>query len=187
MNPTLYFDDPDEGLSHDTSHPRFVELATDGFYYDVCDDFSPFGSDDGADTLYALEDWYRTPDKNHEAAIDFLKSMLAGWDYGVPADILRADAAARTAWLKASEMNEIFLVSECRARVAMAFGQLKITGKVDADILDEAIAAIECQLWLNECGRPARFYTHPDKQRMLQAQASLKQRLLQMQALLQSL
>jgi len=179
MDSTVYyFDDPEEGLSRDTSHPRFVQLAADDFYYDVCDDFSPFGSDDGHDTLSALEDWYRTPCEGRKG-IDFLNSMLADWDLGVPADILRASASARTAWLKASAMNDRFLTGECRARVATAFGQLKITGQVDVAILDEALAAIECQLWLNEHSRA----THPDW-----PHAGLnEQRLVQMRRLLQSL
>jgi len=55
-NSTLYLDDPEEGLSRDTSHPRFVQLAADDFYYNGSDDFSPFGSDDAHDALSALQD-----------------------------------------------------------------------------------------------------------------------------------
>lgn len=148
----LHFDDPEEGLARKTSHPRFVQLAGEDFYYDVCDDFSPFGNDDGSDTLSALEDWYRDEGSNGKVA-EFLEDMLADWDFGVPASMHRTDAEAREKWLAENDMHEIYLQSECRARVATAFGQLKIAGEVDPDMRDEALAAIACQLALNERAR----------------------------------
>lgn len=147
-----HFDDPEEGLARETSHPRFVTLAADDFYYDQADDFSPFGSDDGNDTLSSLEDWYRDGGKNGKVA-GFLKAMLADWDFGVPESMHRADADVRETWLAEEDMHETFLQSECRARVATAFGQLKITGEVDPAMRDEALAAIACQLALNERAR----------------------------------
>lgn len=147
-----HFDDPEEGLARETSHPRFVTLAADDFYYDQADDFSPFGSDDGNDTLSLLEDWYRDGGKNGKVA-GFLKAMLADWDFGVPESMHRADADVRETWLAEEDMHETFLQSECRARVATAFGQLKITGEVDPAMRDEALAAIACQLALNERAR----------------------------------
>jgi uncharacterized protein YfeS len=59
MSTILYFDDPDVGLARETSHPTFARIAAQDFYYDCGDDFSPFGSDDGSDTLAALEEWYQ--------------------------------------------------------------------------------------------------------------------------------
>ncbi|QOF81123.1 MolR family transcriptional regulator [Variovorax sp. 38R] len=147
-----HFDDPEEGLARETSHPRFVALATDDFYYDLADDFSPFGSDDGSDTLSLLEDWYRDGGKNGKVA-SFLKEMLADWDFGVPKSMHRVDADVREKWLAKEDMHETYLQSECRARVATAFGQLKITGEVDPAMRDEALAAIACQLALNERAR----------------------------------
>lgn len=148
----LHFDDPEEGLARETSHPRFVQLAGEDFYYDVGDDFSPFGNDDGSDTLAALEDWYRDEGGNGKVA-GFLQEMLADWDFGVPASMHRADADVREKWLAEDDMHETYLQSECRARVATAFGQLKIAGEIDADVRDEALAAIACQLALNERAR----------------------------------
>lgn len=59
MSTIQYFDDPEVGLARETSHPAFVRIATQDFYYDCGDDFSPFGNDDGSDTLAALEEWYQ--------------------------------------------------------------------------------------------------------------------------------
>jgi len=154
-----HFDDPEEGLARETSHPRFVTLAPDDFYYDVADDFGPFGSDDGNDTLSSLEDWYRDGRSNGKVK-SFLKQILADWDLGVPTSMHRADADVREKWLAEDDMHETYLQSECRARVATALGQLKITGEVDPEMRDEALAAIACQLELNERAR-TRFPAWP--------------------------
>lgn len=59
MNTKFYFDDEEEGLSPQTSHPKFNEIISDYFYFDCMDEFSPFGNDEGAEILYALQDWYK--------------------------------------------------------------------------------------------------------------------------------
>ncbi|MGJ7574628.1 MolR family transcriptional regulator [Variovorax sp. RB2P76] len=170
-----HFDDPEVGLARETSHPRFVTLATDDFYYDVGDDFSPFGSDDGNDTLSSLEDWYRNGGRNGKVT-SFLKQILADWDFGVPKSMHRADADIREKWLAKDDMHESYLQSECRARVAAAFGQFKITGEVDPEMLDEALAAIACQLALNERARtryPAWPHADENQARLNSMQAVL--------------
>lgn len=73
-------------------------------------------------------------------------------------------------------MHETFLLSECRARVATAFGQLKITGEVDPGMRDEALAAIACQLALNERARvqhPAWPHADENQARLTAMQAVL--------------
>ena len=58
----LYLDDEETGLSRETSHPNFTEHFSEEFYYDCVDDESPFGNDNGADTLYELEDLFKSGD-----------------------------------------------------------------------------------------------------------------------------
>lgn len=155
--PTLYFDDPEEGLDRATSHPAFVQLAQDDFYFDGADDFSPFGSDDGFDTLAALEDWYREGAHQSATGMDFLQGLLAAWDFPIPADMLTQSDAAKTQWL-AEGMNDSWLASVCKARVATAFGQIKISGQLDATVREQALLALDNQLFMNERGRRV----HPD-------------------------
>ncbi|MCM1079808.1 MAG: WGR domain-containing protein [Bacteroidales bacterium] len=50
----LYIDNYDFGLSPKTSNPRFVEHFTDELYYSEYEEFGPFGSDEGSDTLAAI-------------------------------------------------------------------------------------------------------------------------------------
>jgi uncharacterized protein YfeS/predicted DNA-binding WGR domain protein len=171
-----YFDDEDEGLAKATSHPNFVALAPEDFYYDCGDDFSPFGSDDGSDTLSSLEEWYQDGGKDVHI-MRFLKEFLEDWDFGLPKKIIHAEPAVLEKWLKKDEMNPRYLIGECRARVATAFGQLKITGTIINDCLEEAVAALHCSLWLND--RALREYPDwepgtAERERLLIMHAALK-------------
>ncbi len=168
----LYFDDEDEGLARETSHPGFVALAADDFYYDVTDDFSPFGSDDGHDALSALQQWYRR-NKSGRGIVRFMNGFLADWGLDVPWDRIRSDLDARTEWLDEDGLHERFFQGECRAIVATAFGQLKIAGRIDAQLLGLAKAALADQLWLNARAR----VKHPDWEYADQERARLEQML----------
>jgi uncharacterized protein YfeS len=172
----LYFDDLNEGISRQKSHPRFIELASADFYYDCTDDFSPFGNDDGHDVLFSLEDWYRDGGLDTKI-VQFLNHLLADWDLGVPKDLLLTNPEAIESWLSEDRMNETFLLSECRARLATAFGQLKITGEVDPRIVIEGLDSISCQLYMNERARriyPDWKYADDNYQRLVQMQEVLK-------------
>lgn len=157
MSTDNYFDDPEEGLARQTSHPRFRALAQDDFYYDCGDDFSPFGNDDGADILSYLEELYQDGGTSDQVPV-FIADLIEGWDFGVPPGLIEADEAALTAWLAQEHMHERYLQAVCNAHVATAFGQLKISGKILPEIRTGALASLTCQVRLNHLART----THPD-------------------------
>ena len=179
MSTSLYFDDPDEGLSPGTSHPAFVRVAADAFYYDCGDDFSPFGSDDGSDTLASLQDWYQEQTGGKRPQVmAFLRQHLSDWDLPVPEDMLLRNDSAKTAWLAQDDMHHSYLQSVCRARVAVAFGQLKIAGAIDAEVRQQARLALACQQWLNQVARhkhPDWEYADQESQRLALMHAALEQ------------
>ena len=179
MSTILYFDDPDVGLARETSHPTFARIAAQDFYYDGGDDFSPFGSDDGSDTLAALEEWYQEQTGGKSAkTLRFLHQQLSGWDLPVPKDMLAHDDAAKAQWLASDDMNQIYLRSVCRAHVATAFGQLKITGSIDADLQQQALLALACQQWLNTVARskyPDWEYADQESERLALMNTALEQ------------
>lgn len=157
MNADHYFDDPEEGLARTTSHPRFRALAQEDFYYDCGDDFSPFGNDDGADTLAYLEELYQEGGTDDQVP-GFIADLIAGWDFGVPPSLIVADDTTIASWLAQDHMHETYLQSVCNAIVATAFGQLKITGKMAEEIRTGALSALACQVRLNHLART----TFPD-------------------------
>lgn len=174
MSRCLYIDDPEIGLSKDTSHPDFVKIAQEDFYYDEACDFAPFGSDDGSDAFSALQDWYAQ--EGDEDIADFLEDFLSGWGFDLPVDILLWPTEELEAWLGQDDMNERYLQAECRARVAFAFGQLKISGAVSEEMLKEGLSAIKCQLGLNERARskyPDWRFADEERNILLKLQATL--------------
>jgi len=143
-----YYDDPKVGLSPESSHPNFVKLATDGFFYSAGDDFSPFGNDDGNDGLRMLEDWFKLGGRPH-GVIRFLRDTIASWGLGVPQNLDRKTIKGMNTWLKKDQMNNRYLASDCRLRVAVALGQLKICGIIDVPVLHEAKTGIKWLEFLN--------------------------------------
>src|SRR4051794_5280264 len=77
---TFYIDDPDIGPDPTTSHPHFNKIMSKEFYLDCTDDFSPFGNDDGADTLYKLEDWYQETEGNADI-LEFMFDLIDGFGF----------------------------------------------------------------------------------------------------------
>ena len=133
-----YFDDPDEGPAKLTSHPKYVALAGgDEFFYSCTDDFAPFGSDAGADTLSSLEDWLRAPRPRTVRA--FIASVIDDWDMRLP-DLRETREAEVRKWL-ADETLETAVGEIDRMVIATAFAQYKITGAVDAEVHELALAA----------------------------------------------
>jgi uncharacterized protein YfeS len=147
--PIRYFDDDSYGPSPTTSHPRFVEICKDRFFYDGTDEFAPFGSDAGADTLDSLQQWYRDPGPRKVGA--FVEEMLTGWGMTLP-DLRETDEAVVFRWLADDELA-IVLPEVNQLLIAAAFGQYKITGAVDADVRELAVAAATREVFATEHGR----------------------------------
>ena len=61
---------------------------------------------------------------------------------------------------------------------ATAFGQLKITGSIDADLHQQALLALACQQWLNTVARskyPDWEYADQESERLALMNAALEQ------------
>ena len=141
-----FYDDPEIGPARSTSHPRFLALATDDFFYDCTDDFAPFGSDMGADTLSALEEWYQ--DGGADRDIDsLLGDLIDEWLPDLP-DLSELPEAEREAWM-AEPRNQPDLRAACQVWIACALGQLKIAGTVSPIVRSGALTSLGCLLDLN--------------------------------------
>ena len=136
------FDEEDDELwvlSPENSHPNAVAILTDEFYWDCGDDNSPFGNDTGADTLEHFREWR----EKHwmETPITFLDKLLDEWD--VTNDFWDVTDAAEAQKLR--EQDEFSFNLRDEAIIALAFGQLLLAGKVDAEPKRLALLAIERQ------------------------------------------
>ena len=152
MNRHFYMDCRDEDTSRGphplTSHPKFRQHFTDEFYYDSGEDAAPFGNDEGAETLYTLED-----DVRKYKAFDFIsfpqKYVTESWGmtYYSPTENTSKDDIENV--LKTDE-GEMGLTNGDIVIYATALAQVKITGRIDTELKMMAINAMKRKLISDE-------------------------------------
>lgn len=133
----FYFDDEEIGLHPETSHPNFVSHFTNELYYDCADEEAPFGSDEGSDALSEIEERLRK--KPDFPFVDFPKFIIEnpwGMDY-IPVDSL--DESEVKTLIEKDEMN---VTQSDMVTYAVAFAQIKITGKLDPQLKQMALDAM---------------------------------------------
>ena len=133
----LYFDDEETGLHPLTSHPAFRSHFTEELYYDCGDEEAPFGSDEGSDTLDQIEEDMRKS-KTFDFAAFPKKLIEVYWDmkYLPPTEISR-EAVEHLA--KTDEMN---MTQSDMVTYAVAFAQIKITGRITPELKTAALNAM---------------------------------------------
>lgn len=140
-----YFDDEEEGLARETSHPFFVEHATADFYYDGGDDFSPFGNDTGHDLLRELEEWYQERGANAKAAT-WLRQLIEAWGFDAAYLGYATSAELESVNLKEQYLNDVL----DQAVIATILGQYKIAGKADKGMQKMVELAFMRQRYMTE-------------------------------------
>jgi uncharacterized protein YfeS len=133
----FYFDDKEIDIHPLTSHPAYRAHFTADIYYDQGDEETPFGSDEGSDTLAFIEEEIRKG-KEFDFAAYPRKLIEEDWEMTyIPADDLSRETVERLA--HEDEMN---LLQSDLVTYAVAFAQIKITGRVDAGLKAAALAAM---------------------------------------------
>ena len=139
----IYIDDDEMGLHSKTSHPNFVEHFTDDLYYDCGHDTAPFGSDTGNDTLrvFLSEDIRKNPKLDFFSFPQNLIEKVWEMTY-IPATNVSKEETKSL--MENSPMDlEISDMVIC----ATAFGQIKMTGKLDGRLKNLAINALKRRDW----------------------------------------
>lgn len=126
-------------LSRENSHPTAARILTEDFYWDCADEDSPFGNDNGADTLAFFRKWRG----DHPTAdpLGFLNELLERWEAANDHWEVIEPAGVR----KLLEEDEFSFSIRDDAIIAVAFGQLVLEGKVASEIKRRALLAIERQ------------------------------------------
>lgn len=130
--------DEEYGFHPKTSHPRFAEHFSDEIYYSEGDEETPFGSDEGHDTLISLFDAVR---KNPNLDFSGFPQNLIEQDWGmkyIPVDSLDTDKVKEMAADEESDMIQSDMVT-----YATAFAQIKITGSISSELKERGIKAIK--------------------------------------------
>ena len=143
-NNRYYFDDEEYGLNPLTSHPTFRKYFSDEIYYDCGDEEAPFGSDEGHDAFSELEESVRKKKKIN--FFDFPRVIIEEiWemDYLTP-DLKQTDEELKNqAKLNYNGLpGEQIILQSDQIILAVTFGQAKITGKIDKDLLELALKSL---------------------------------------------
>jgi uncharacterized protein YfeS len=161
---SYYFDDPEEGLARETSHPFFVSHATSDFYYDLGDDFSPFGNDAGADMLSYLQDWFDERSQDEDIT-NFLLELLEAYHPG-NSEYLNLRSIQQLNELDTDK--QIYYDDIDQHIIAAAFGQCKISGVIDTDLFTMADKALARQHYFAEKAGQNKVNPWPHAPRYLQ-------------------
>lgn len=144
FNNHLYFDSEEIGLHPKTSHPLFDKYFNRENYYDCGEEESPFGNDNGSDTLFYLYEHIR---KNGDKDIkNFPKKVIEkNWEmiYCSPENLLKEDLKNFISGKKVSGIeNSHLLIINDQVIIATAFGQIKIMGKIDEELKKMALMSL---------------------------------------------
>lgn len=138
FNKCIYIDSEEYGLHRKTSHPHFSGFFTKDFYYDCTDEESPFGSDEGADTLQIIGEKLR---KNHKLDFSAIPEYIVEREWGmtyVPTEIPDKDIIKNIGEKPEPDIWQSDLVT-----CAAAFAQIKTTGFLHAGLQKRALAALK--------------------------------------------
>lgn len=129
--------DDDWELSPDAAHPNAKRLLKAGFYWDICDDDSPFGNDTGADTLEFYRAWLDESDDDE----DFLHQVFDEWEV----DWERAEAIADVELKDRLEEEHFDILTYDDVIIATAFAQLVLEGNTSRDMAALAMRCLKRQ------------------------------------------
>ncbi|QJR16206.1 hypothetical protein [Usitatibacter palustris] len=124
-------------LTPEVAHPNAKRLLKDEFYWDICDEDSPFGNDTGADTLEFYREWIEESDDDE----DFLHQLFDDWEV----DWERAEAIPDAELSACLEEEHFDILTYDDVLIAVAFAQLVLEGNTSRDIAALAIRSLKRQ------------------------------------------
>lgn len=129
--------DEDWDLSPEVAHPNARRLMKAEYFWDICDEDSPFGNDTGADTL----EFFREQLDSDDGDDQFLDDILEEWevDRGAAESVPDGDLK------RALEEEPFHILTYDDVVVAVAFAQLLFRGKATKQMTDAAIRCLKRQ------------------------------------------
>ena len=129
--------DDDWELSPEVAHPNARRLLEDEFFWDICDEDSPFGNDTGADTLEFYRAWIEESDDDE----DFLHQLFDEWEV----DWERAASIPDEELKDALEDEQFNILTYDDVVIALAFAQLVLEGSTSRDVAALATRSLNRQ------------------------------------------
>jgi uncharacterized protein YfeS len=129
--------DDDWELSPEVAHLNARRLLKEPFFWDICDDDSPFGNDTGADTLEFYRAWIEESDDDE----DFLHQLFDQWEV----DWERAESIPDDDLNDRLEEEHYGILTYDDVVIATAFAQLVLEGNISRDVAARATRALRRQ------------------------------------------
>ena len=124
-------------LSPEVAHPNARRLMKAEYFWDVCDEDSPFGNDTGADTLEFFREHLESQGDDEQ----FLSDILEEWEV----DRETAESVSDDELKKALEDEHFHVLTYDDVVIAVAFAQLVFRGKPTKPMADAAIRSLKRQ------------------------------------------
>ena len=129
----------EDDLVPERCHPAACHLLPDAFFWDCTEENSPFGNDEGADTLSSFRRWRQQHPDLHPFL--FLDRLLADWEViNEGWNVIEADQVQRII-----EQDEYSPLVRDDVIIAAAFGQVLLDGVCAADVKERAMTAMRRQ------------------------------------------
>jgi uncharacterized protein YfeS len=126
-------------LAREDAHPKAIEALTDAFFWDPNDLNSPLGGDTARDVLEALRDAVEATPRGRVLAV--LDEILARWEVANDSWDVVSEAEVQAI----GEDDEFSLLTRDEAILALAFAQIFVEGRVDAEVRRRALLALTRQ------------------------------------------
>ena len=130
------------------------KIMTEDFYYDVTDEFSPFGNDVGNDTFYLYREWrVSNPDEDAKYFLNKVMKELNFSDFNLNTSSNDKQKLINDVDKMPNQYIDLNWIDN--TVISLAFTQLFLEGKVDKDVKELAKSAIERELvfvdfWKND-------------------------------------
>lgn len=125
-------------FEHENCHPATRQLLADSFFWSLSSDYSPHGSDDGADVF---ADFLSADAATKNDPVGFLHRTFIGFGFPWPVSTTTVEEELRG--LLAQDRYAIPCYDNCV--IALAFAQLKVLGACDEELRGWALSAVERQ------------------------------------------
>jgi uncharacterized protein YfeS len=129
--------DEDWELSPEVAHPNARRMMKAEYFWDICDEDSPFGNDTGADTLEFFREHLESEGDDEQ----FLSDILEEWEV----DREAAESISDRELKRALEDEHFHVLTYDDVVVAVAFAQLVFRGKATKPMADRAIRSLKRQ------------------------------------------
>ncbi|MBD3907097.1 hypothetical protein NAL32_20495 [Chryseobacterium sp. Ch-15] len=150
-------------IKREAASANAQKIMTEDFYYNVTDEFSPFGNDVGNDTFYLYREWRaNNPDEDAKYFLNKTMKELNFSDFNLNTSSNDKQKLINDVDKMSNQYIDLNWIDN--TVISLAFTQLFLEGKVDKDVKELAKLAIEreflfVEFWKNDARiREERLY-----------------------------